>query len=271
MSTPSTTTPTRTLRKRHGTNSYDNIEPLFAHLATFDPADKRRIALREQLIGRCLPLADHIARKFAGRGENFEDLLQCARVGVVLAVDRFDPDYGAPFLAFAVPTIMGEVRKHFRDYTWVVRIPRRLKEIHQAIGPAVDILCQRLGHMPNTTEIADELGVDRVDIARALVARSAYRTCSLEESIPNDADGVANSVLDSLGAEDPDYRFIEERLTVQPLIRALADRERQVLIMRFYESQRQSEIAEQLGVSQMQVSRVLARTLNALREQALRD
>ncbi|NNH71369.1 RNA polymerase sigma factor SigF [Nocardia uniformis] len=271
MSTPSTTTPTRPRYARGGNDSYDNIEPSFARLAALDPTDPHRIALREELIGRCLPLAEHIARKFAQRGENAEDLLQCARVGVVLAVDRFDPDYGAPFLAFAVPTIMGEVRRHFRDFTWAVRIPRRLKEIHQAIGPAVDLLCQQLGRMPTATEIADELGIDRVEVTRALVARNAYRTCSLEEPVGNDADSAPISVRDSLGADEPDYGVIEDRLTVRPLIKALAEREREVLILRFFESQRQIDIAERLGVSQMQVSRVLARTLNALREQALLD
>ncbi|WP_067712265.1 sigma factor [Nocardia yamanashiensis] len=166
-------TPTRTLRRRHGGDSYDNLEQLFARLATWDPADQRRIVLRDDLIGRCLPLAERIARMFAERDENFEDLLRCARAGVVLAVDRFDPASGGPFLAFAAPTIIGEVRRYSRDHISAVRI-RRLAEIHRAIGPAVETLRPRLGRMPSATEIGVELGLDRVEVTRALIARTAF-------------------------------------------------------------------------------------------------
>lgn len=129
-------------------DSYDNIEPLFEKVAALDSEDPRREALRDELIERCLPLAEHIARRFAGRGEAFDDLLQVARLGLVHATDRFDIDRGSSFLSFAVPTIMGEVRRHFRDNTWAVRVPRRVKEIQLTIGPAVEALAQRLGRIP---------------------------------------------------------------------------------------------------------------------------
>ncbi|MRH93398.1 SigB/SigF/SigG family RNA polymerase sigma factor [Nocardia sp. SYP-A9097] len=272
MNDPTTSTsPAKKPRAHRRADSYDNIEPLFVRLAELDVADPHRIVLREEVIRRCLPLAEHIARKFAGRGESLDDVLQSARVGMVVAVDRYNPDFGAPFLAFAVPTIMGEVRRYFRDFAWAVRVPTRLKEIQLSIGVAVDALCQRLGRMPTATEIADELGIDRVLVTRALVARDGYRTYSLDEVIQGDTDYAPISVLESLGVEEPRYRAVEDCLTVQPLIGALAERECRVLVMRYFESQTQTQIAEQLGVSQMQISRVLSRTLNSLREQALRD
>ncbi|MBF6130373.1 RNA polymerase sigma factor SigF [Nocardia brasiliensis] len=257
--------------RRRGGDSYDNIEPQFLELAALDPDDPRRAALREELIGRCLPLAEHIARKFTGRGENFDDLLQIARVGMVAAVDRFDPTQGSPFLAFAVPTIMGEVRRHFRDYTWSVRVPRRLKEIQQTIAPAIETLAQRLGRMPKAREIAEELGADLVEVTQALIARNAYQTSSIDVGSDSDDENAPRSPLDSLGAEEPEYRTVEDYLAVKPLIAALPERERQVLVMRFFESKTQDQIAAHLGVSQMQVSRILAKTLSTLREQALRD
>ncbi|MFD6157730.1 RNA polymerase sigma factor SigF [Nocardia sp. NPDC060256] len=257
--------------RRRGGDSYDNIEPLFHELSELDADDPQRAVVREELISRCLPLAEHIARKFTGRGENFDDLLQIARVGMVAAVDRFDASHGSPFLAFAVPTIMGEVRRHFRDYTWSVRVPRRLKEIQQTIAPAIETLAQRLGRMPKAREIAEELGADLVEVTQALIARNAYQTSSIDVGLDSDDDNAPRSPLDTLGAEEPEYQTVEDYLAVKPLIAALPDRERQVLIMRFFESKTQDQIAAQLGVSQMQVSRILSKTLSTLREQALRD
>ncbi|MEV6557470.1 RNA polymerase sigma factor SigF [Nocardia sp. NPDC051756] len=245
------------------------MEPLFARLATLATDDPYRRVLRQELITRALPLAEHIARKYAGRGENFDDLLQTARVGMVAAVDRYDPDYGASFVAFAVPTIMGEVRRHFRDYTWAVRVPRRLKDIQLSIGPAIDVLFQRLGRMPRAGEIAVELGVDIVDVTQAMIAHNGYQTSSIDA--PSENEGAGASLLDSLGVEVPDYRTIEDILAVKPLIAALPEREREVLFMRFFEAKRQTQIAAHLGISQMHVSRILSKTLDSLRESALRD
>ncbi|WP_405166781.1 RNA polymerase sigma factor SigF [Nocardia sp. NBC_01499] len=269
MTDTSTLTRTRVRRTHRGTDDYTQLEPLFAQLATLAATDPHRIVLREDLITRCLPLAEHIARKYAGRGENFDDLLQTARVGMVAAVDRYDPDYGASFVAFAVPTIMGEVRRHFRDYTWAVRVPRRLKDIQLSIGPAIDVLFQRLGRMPRAGEIAAELEVDIVDVTQAMIAHNGYQTSSIDA--PSENEGAGASLLDALGIEVPDYRTIEDILAVKPLIAALPDREREVLFMRFFEAKRQTQIAAHLGISQMHVSRILSKTLDSLREKALRD
>ncbi|MET8876678.1 RNA polymerase sigma factor SigF [Nocardia sp. NPDC004604] len=252
-------------------DSYDNIEPLFEKIAALDKADPRREALREELIGRCLPLAEHIARKFSGRGENFDDLLQVARLGLVQAADRFDVTRGSSFLSFAVPTIMGEVRRHFRDNTWAVRVPRRTKEIQLNIGPTVEAMAQRLGRLPKAREIAAELSVDLVEVTQALIAGNAYQSSSIDAVVGDDIENAPLPLLDSLGSEEPSYQYVEDYLAVRPLIEDLPERERQVLIMRFFEARTQSQIAEQLGVSQMHVSRILSRTLGKLRDQALRD
>ncbi|NKY28782.1 RNA polymerase sigma factor SigF [Nocardia gamkensis] len=252
-------------------DTYDNIEPLFEKIAALDPGDARREAMRLELIERCLPLAEHIARKFSGRGENFDDLLQVARLGLVQAADRFDVSRGSSFLSFAVPTIMGEVRRHFRDNTWAVRVPRRTKEIQLSIGPTVEALSQRLGRMPRAREIAAELEVDLVEVTQALIAGNAYQSASIDAVAGEDAESAPQPLLDSLGIEEPSYHLVEDVMAVEPLLGELPERERQVLIMRFFESLTQNQIAERLGVSQMHVSRILSRTLNSLREQAMRD
>lgn len=252
-------------------DSYDNIEPLFEKIAALTDDDPRREPMREELIGRCLPLAEHIARKFAGRGENFDDLLQVARLGLVQATDRFDVTRGSSFLAFAVPTIMGEVRRHFRDNTWSVRVPRRTKEIQLSIGATVEALSQRLGRIPRAREIAAELDVDLVEVTQALIAGNAYQSASIDAVAGDDIENAPLPLLESLGAEEPSYHLVEDYLAVRPLIEELPERERQVLIMRFFENKTQSQIADVLGVSQMHVSRILSRTLNQLREQALQD
>ncbi|QIS02643.1 SigB/SigF/SigG family RNA polymerase sigma factor [Nocardia brasiliensis] len=250
-------------------DSYDNIEPWFEKMTALEADDPHRGELREEIMRRCLPLAEHIARRFAGRGETFDDLHQIARVGLVLSVDRFDVARGSSFLSFAVPTIMGEVRRHFRDNTWAVRVPRRLKEIQQLIGPATELLSNRLGRVPTAHELAAELSVDVGTVTQALIASNGYQTRSLDTVMREDSENTPLPVAAGLGADEPCYRLLEESMTVRPLIAALPERERRVLIMRFFESMTQAQIAERLGVSQMQVSRILAKTLDTLREQAL--
>lgn len=252
-------------------DSYDNIEPWFEKLRTLPPGDEHYDAVRDEVIRLCLPLADHIARKFVGRGELFDDLEQTARVGLVLAVDRFDVTRGCSFLSYAVPTIMGEVRRHFRDRTWAVHVPRRLKELQLRIGPATEQLSQRLGRVPNAPELAAELEVDLVEVTRALVASNGYQANSIDTVGDDDRDVPTQPITDTLGADEPCYQLTEDAIAVRPLIAALPDEERQVLIMRFFENLTQSEIAERICVSQMQVSRILARTLSSLRRQALAE
>ncbi|MFI5718485.1 RNA polymerase sigma factor SigF [Nocardia sp. NPDC051750] len=255
-----------------GGDSYDNLEPWFDKLAALAPDDPRREELRAEIVHLGLPLAEHIARRFNGRGEVFDDLLQIARVGLVQAVDRFDVTRGSSFLSFAVPTIMGEVRRHFRDHTWAVRVPRGTKELHLRVGPASEALYQRLGRVPTAREIAAELGVGLTDVTQALIAGNAHTSNSLDAAVRDHDDETSPpAVLTRLGRDEPCYELLEDAITVRPLIEQLPRRERQILVWRFFGGLTQNQIATRLGVSQMQVSRILARTLNSLREQALAD
>nr|WP_280397033.1 SigB/SigF/SigG family RNA polymerase sigma factor [Nocardia carnea] len=248
---------------------YDDVAGLFTRLAATEADSAEYAALRNELIGRCIPLADHIARKFSGRGEPFDDLTQVARVGLVHAVDRFDVSRGSNFLSFAVPTIMGEVRRYFRDNTWAMRVPRRVKETHLRIGAAVDSLSQSLGRSPTAKEIAAELDVDPDEVTQAVIAGNAYQPTSIDAaSVGRDTDA---SLLDTLGEEEAQFDRVEEYVAIRPLLAGLPERERRILTMRFFESMTQTQIAAQMGISQMHVSRILTKTLARLREQSARE
>ncbi|MFJ4653311.1 SigB/SigF/SigG family RNA polymerase sigma factor [Nocardia sp. NPDC088792] len=250
-------------------DSYDNIEPWLQKLATLPAGSAEHDRLRDEIVGKCLPLGEHIARRYSGRGVEFDDLAQIAAVGVILSVDRFDPSNGATFLSFAVPTIMGEVKRYFRDSTWAVRVPRRLKEIQQRLATAVPELSQRLGHPPTARELATHLDADLAEITQALIASNCYSADSLDASRSSTDDEHSASPLDRLAAEDPGYNLVDETLTAAPLLEALSERERSILIMRYGDGKTQTEIADAIGVSQMQVSRLLSQTLTRLRGQAL--
>lgn len=221
---------------------------------------------RDSIVKRCLPLADHIARRFDGRGEPRDDLVQVARVGLVNAVIRFDVENGSDFVSFAVPTIMGEVRRHFRDNSWSVKVPRRLKELHLRLGSATAELSQRLGRAPTASELAAELEMDRDEVIEGLVAGSSYNTLSIDSG-GGGGDDDAPAIADSLGDVDTSLDQIENREALRPLLESLPERERTVVVLRFFESMTQTQIAERVGVSQMHVSRLLARALARLREQ----
>lgn len=250
-------------------SGYDDVSGLFVQLSATEPGSPRRAALRSELIRRCIPLADHIARKFSGRGEPFDDLTQVARVGLVHAVDRFDVSRGSNFLSFAVPTIMGEVRRYFRDNTWAMRVPRRVKENHLRIGSAIDALAQQLGRSPTAKEIAAHLGIDPDEVTQAVIAGNAYQPSSIDAvSVGRDTEA---SLLDTLGEEESQFDRVEEYVAIRPLLAGLPERERRILTMRFFESMTQTQIAQQMGISQMHVSRILAKTLARLREQTTRE
>jgi RNA polymerase sigma-B factor len=220
---------------------------------------------RDTIVERCLPLADHIARRFDGRGEPRDDLVQVARVGLVNAVIRFDVDAGSDFVSFAVPTIMGEVRRHFRDNSWSVKVPRRLKELHLRLGAATAELSQKLGRAPTPSELAAELEMDREEIVEGLVAGSSYNTLSIDGA--GGGTEEAPAIADTLGDVDLNLDQIEDRESLRPLLASLPERERQVLLLRFFESMTQTQIAERVGISQMHVSRLLAKSLTRLRDQ----
>jgi len=247
-------------------NEYADVPDMFRELATFQADSMEFQRQREKIVERCLPLADHIARRFEGRGEPRDDLVQVARVGLVNAVVRFDIEAGSDFVSFAVPTIMGEVRRHFRDNSWSVKVPRRLKELHLRLGAATADLSQRLGRAPTATELAGELGMDRDEVIEGLVAGSSYNTLSIDSGGGSDDDD-ARAIADTLGDVDAGLDQIENRESLRPLLEALPERERTVLVLRFFESMTQTQIADRVGISQMHVSRLLAKSLARLRDQ----
>ena len=249
------------------TSEYADVIDLFRELAELAPGSPKYVRKREDIVRRCLPLADHIARRFSNRGEAHDDLVQVARLGLLNAVNRFDPEAGSEFVSFAVPTIMGEVRRHFRDASWSVKVPRRLKELHMRLGTATSEMSQRMGRAPTASELAAELGVDREEVIEGLVAGSSYSALSLDGGGRGGDNDDAPVIADRLGDLDPALEHIENRELIGPLLDSLPERERTVLVLRFFESMTQTQIAEQLGVSQMHVSRILAKTLAQLRDQ----
>jgi RNA polymerase sigma-B factor len=256
--------PAREQRRR--TDQYAHLAPLFAELARLPEGDRRSAALREQLIIEHLPVARHIAQRYAHRRELLQDLEQVATVGLIHAVDRFNPELGHEFLTFAVPTINGEVQRWFRDRMWVVRVPRRLKELHVAITGAVAALSQELGRAPSSTEIATRLDVPVADVVDGLQVRNAYRCLSLDEPAGTGAKpGRAPRFAAAMGNLDPGVALVENRESLIPLIDALSERERRIVLMRFFGDMTQSQIAREVGVSQMHVSRLLTATLARLR------
>jgi RNA polymerase sigma-B factor len=246
-------------------NEYADVPEMFRELAGLRAGSPEFQRHRDKIVERCLPLADHIARRFDGRGESRDDLVQVARVGLVNAVVRFDVEAGSDFVSFAVPTIMGEVRRHFRDNSWSVKVPRRLKELHLRLGAATADLSQRLGRAPTASELADELDMDRTEVVEGLVAGNSYNTLSIDSAGSGDED--ARTIVDTLGDVDASLERIENREALRPLLDALPARERTVLVLRFFESMTQTQIAERVGISQMHVSRLLAKSLTRLRDQ----
>jgi RNA polymerase sigma-B factor len=232
----------------------------YADLAGEDPA---RQPLREQLIKSYLPMAEHIARRFAGRGEPLEDLVQVATVGLIYAVDRFEPDYGSHFLSFAIPTITGELRRYFRDHGWSTRVPRRMKDLHVAIRATQRELSHQLGRAPRPSEIAQRLGLSASEVIEGLQAGEAYRSSSLDE-IRSSERGNATALGDFLGDLHAGLDVIDDREVLRPLLAQLPPRERTILTLRFFRGLTQTQIAEQVGLSQMHVSRLLRQTLTSL-------
>ena len=247
---------------------YDHLAPLFVELRALAEDDPRRAALRDKLVTDHLPVAENIARRYRNRGVPHQDLAQVAAVGLMHAIDRFDPERGADFMSFAVPTMVGEVRRHFRDASWLVHVPRPLKERHASIATAAADLTNELGRAPTPSELATRLGVPKQQVIESLLVAGAQRGASLDE--PSHEDSTA-TIADRLGAEDEGLADAENRMALRPLLAALPERERTVIVLRFFHGMTQSEIAARLGISQMHVSRLLARTLSQLRRGLLSD
>ncbi|GAA4785282.1 SigB/SigF/SigG family RNA polymerase sigma factor [Actinomycetospora chlora] len=246
-----------------GEDSYDHLVPMLTEHAGLPADDPRREVLRDRLVQGYLPLARHIARRFAQRGEPQEDLEQVATVGLIHAVDRFSPERGSDFLSYAVPTITGEVRRYFRDKAWSTRVPRRLKDLRLAIGSAMPHLSQELNRAPTAGELAEHLQRTREEVLEALEAANAYRSSSLDDMLVDDPS--SGRLADVLGSADAELEQVEHRETVQPALRKLPERERTIVMLRFFGGMTQTQIAERVGVSQMHVSRLLTRTLATLR------
>src|SRR6478672_3047390 len=231
-------------------------------------AHSREPALRDQLVTAHLGLAEYLARRFANRGEPLDDLVQVASVGLLKAVDRFDPDRGLEFSTYATPTIVGELKRHFRDKGWAVRVPRRVQELHLRLGKVVSSLSQDLGRSPTIGEIAERAGASEEEVLEAMEAGRAYRFASLDAPGAAGGDDENQSLASQLGEDDPLLAGIEHRVALSPLIAELPKREQIILHLRFFEGLTQSEIAGRLGISQMHVSRLLARSLAKLRGSA---
>jgi RNA polymerase sigma-B factor len=226
--------------------------------------------LREELVTAHLGLAEYLARRFANRGEPLDDLVQVASVGLLKAVDRFDPERGLEFSTYATPTIVGELKRHFRDKGWAVRVPRRVQELHLRLGKVVSNLSQDLGRSPTIAEIAERAQASEEEVLEAMEAGRAYRFASLDAP-GGGSDEDAQSLSSQLGEDDPRLADIEHRVALSPLISELPRREQVILHLRFFEGLTQSEIANRLGISQMHVSRLLARSLAKLRGSAEED
>lgn len=222
-------------------------------------------ALREQLVAAHLGLAEYLARRFANRGEPLDDLVQVASLGLIKAVDRFDPGRGAEFSTYATHTIVGELKRHFRDKGWSIRAPRRMQELYLRLGKVVATLSQELGRSPTIGELARELNVSEEEVLEALEAGQAYRSASLDAPAGTEEGETLGA---RLGDEDPSLEDAERRATLSPLLARLAPRERLIVQLRFFQGLTQSEIAEHLGISQMHVSRLLARSVTELRSAA---
>lgn len=229
-------------------------------------SETRDPELRDRLIEAHLGLAEYLARRFANRGEPLDDLVQVASLGLVKAVERFDPARGLEFTTFATPTILGELKRHFRDKGWAVRVPRRVQELHLRVTRVVDDLQLELGRSPTIPEIAKRGGTTEDEVVEAIEAGSAYRSTSLDQSRSDDDDSPG--LIGQLGEIDPELARAERRAALSPLIAQLPEREQLMLYLRFYEGMTQSEIAKRLGISQMHVSRLLSRSLQQLRELA---
>lgn len=241
---------------------YAHATSLLTERAECGGRDRHCARLREQAIVDCLPLAEHIARRFSGRGEPYDDLHQVARMGLIQAIDRFDPRAGSNLLSFAVPTVMGEVRRHFRDRAPTIRVPRRSRELYEQVKIAREELAQEQQGDPS-----DEALAERLQTTPSAV-RKAMDDCACGAAVSLDAVGTAGgevpALTERLGERDPGFEEVDDVLVLDPVVRGLSARDRRILGLRFYDCKSQREIAEAIGCSQMHVSRRLRQTLNRL-------
>ena len=237
---------------------------MFAELVTLEPGSATHRGLRDQLVEMHLPLVEYLARRFRNRGEPLDDLVQVATIGLIKSVDRFDLERGVEFSTYATPTIVGEIKRHFRDKGWAIRVPRRLQELKLALTKATSDLSQKNGRSPTVSELAAHLGMSDEEVLEGLESANAYSAVSLDA--PDGGDEDSPAVADTLGVLDESLEGVEYRESLKPLLEQLPAREKKILMLRFFGNMTQSQIAAELGISQMHVSRLLARTLAQLRQ-----
>jgi RNA polymerase sigma-B factor len=226
-------------------------------------------ALRDALVVAHLNLVRYLSVKFANRGEALEDLIQVGTVGLIKAVDRFDLERGVEFTTYATPTVVGEIKRHFRDKGWAVKVPRRLQELNLSVNRALEKMTVDLGHSPTVGELAEKLGATQEEILEAQELGQAYNLLSLDSEVAGDGDRNAQTLADYIGQQDPELANLEDRANLEKAFDVLSRRERIILFLRFYESVSQTEIAKRLNVSQMHVSRLQQKALEKLREALL--
>jgi RNA polymerase sigma-B factor len=244
----------------------DNAAELLRTMAALPARHPSRPALREQAIEAWLPLAYNLANRFANRGEPLDDIVQTATIGLIKAIDKYDPSRGVEFTAYAVPTVIGEIKRHFRDRTWDVRVPRRIQELRLTIVAARNNLMQELSREPTIADIAEFLQLTEQEVLEGYEGTRAYNAVSLQTPALG-ADQQGTSLGDLIGSEDQGYAIAEMRVSLTPALSRLDERTQRILMLRFYGNLTQSQIAEQIGISQMHVSRLLAKALSTLHDE----
>ncbi|MEE4590555.1 SigB/SigF/SigG family RNA polymerase sigma factor [Streptomyces sp. DSM 41524] len=241
----------------------------FAEMARL-PDGPEKEALRRRVVEAWMPMAERLARQYRNRGESLEDLQQVAALGLVKAVKRYDPEHGTAFAGFAVPTIVGEIKRHFRDHLWVLHVPRRVQDLRNRVRAAHRELSHGVDDRPpRAQEIAERTGLTEKEVRAGMEAMGSFTPLSLDAQLTGADDGY--SLADTLGAQEPAYDRVVDREAVRPGLSRLPEREREILYMRFFCDMTQSRIAEHLGISQMHVSRLINRTCSTLRAQALAE
>ncbi|GAA4893560.1 RNA polymerase sigma factor SigF [Streptomyces coeruleoprunus] len=254
---------------KHPHDDAPDTTEAFQRLATLPPGPERD-AVRQEIVRAWLPMADRLAGRFRNRGEALEDLKQVAALGLVKAVDRYDPERGAAFESFAVPTITGEIKRHFRDHMWTLHVPRRVQDLRGRVRTAYQELSHSVGgRTPTVSEIAKKAGMTEEEAIAGLEALDSFTALSLDAELPGTEDGY--TLVDALGGPDPALDVVVDREAVKPRLRKLPEREQRILYMRFFRDMTQSRIAEDLGISQMHVSRLISRCCTRLREDIMRD
>jgi RNA polymerase sigma-B factor len=259
---------TTTRTKPHPHDDAPDTAEAFERLVEL-PNGPERVALRDELVRLWLPMAERIAVRFRDRGETLEDLYQVAALGLVKAVDHYDPARGRAFEAYAVPTVTGEIKRHFRDHMWTLHVPRRVQDLRNRVRSTAKELAQTIpGRAPTIAEIAEHAHLTEDEVRTGVEALECFSALSLDAEMPG-TEGYALS--DALGDSDPGYDLVVDRIAVKPCLEALPERERLILYLRFFRGMTQSRIAEQLGISQMHVSRLLSGCFDRLRKDLLTE